>query len=1018
MNFIHYMRSFSTIWLVAFIQFGAASAAYSQTSVAAETAYRELAKSFLEKLEEARTTLDYKFVIQIAEGLQKEFPTAKTIHQRMNCHLLAAKLPTPKMQINAQRVKLLNTQELEKTEQICFEGLDVDPSTGKNYLSGNYTKVLRLICLVSEARCNILKAKRVDPPSQDFGGFGLAFDFSYSTADDGMNLTEEELDKSIVLSKLIRPLRTKAIENFNEKKYTEAIHNYSELIQLDPYRAAYFASRALAKGKLRDFAGGIADLNTASLLEPKDGDWPLQRSWLRYSAGGDWRGVEKDVKIAESNDRDNAIYVLDRKANFLKDQNQRFLKSVAKAPSYVRFQQKEWDTSPLSGYWFRYEYADMESKIKVRMSALDYKLNAFSQPFLEICDLNQNTPCRKQLISGCNVEDGCEDIRRNIVFKNPILKIFSDLNLQNVLLTVPLQFQQWDTDSPKKNTKIYTPGLSGALMGPYRPDEVTVFIDPTFKHLNAVRILAVRRFQSNYDALEPIYGYIDKKLILEKTTYFTDPEQAANVIEQQTPPSFSTMPRVQSPYNAVHPMLDPRRVVISGTNSLLGKYAFVRIFSGNVRCSGTVVGSNITVVTAGHCLNGNTEFDVVYTARDGREIKRRARLIRSPFEDRVKLASQIGLHPNQQGALYASTDWAILKLESKFNDEILPLPLADLGHALAPSNRSLTYIVGFPGDVPTNLPTASACFSSHRNSIDTRISWSSNDNFIAEVSINACVSYNGNSGGGAIILENGQPKFLGVVSGGGNANFISGCNEYSYDQQNRGKEKIALQLLNDADAQLLVRETGKKIWSFSFDEIQKNVPHVASLVERVVALSKSIPSKSIEIGSMGSVDAKKICQFKDYAAPFVEGNKSNLGLSTWLFKDIQSLTGAKYTLTPIAGITHLANPVNGYLLHADFRDWIPSKAACLLYQPRPPYAPGQTINLSNENTCEVPATILGQSTNLPQAHLLSAAVVSGSLVLYNKSNKSIVAGYEGVVERCAIDPDYFCRLHDVINLPQ
>jgi len=545
-----------------------------------------------------------------------------------------------------------------------------------------------------------------------------------------------------------------------------------------------------------------------------------------------------------------------------------------------------------------------------------------------------------------------------------------------------------------------------------------VFIDPTFKHQQVVRILAIARFLGQYQAMEPVYGYIDKKHILDKTTYVGDPlGNAVNFIEKAMHPSFSVLPQVASPYNAIHPILDPRRVVMSGTNSLLGRYAFVRVFSSKGRCSGAVVGDNVTVITAGHCVIGNTEFDIVYTSRDGREIKRKARLVRSPFEDRVKLASQFGLHPNQQTSLYVAADWAILKLESKFNDEILPLPLADLGKALAPTNKSLTYIVGFPGDVPSNLPTASACYSSHRNSSDTRTSWSSNSNLVAALTIGDCVIYKGNSGSAAIVIEDGRPKFLGVLSAGGDPNYLSGCEEFTYAQGSSGMKKIAGQFLTDAEEQLLNRKTQRRFIQMSFDDVEKYAPQVASLAQRVVALSKSFPSKNIELGSADNVDQKRTCQFKDYSAPFRESNKAALSISTWLFKDIQSLTGAQFELTPVAGITHLANSVNGFLFHADFRDWIPSKDACLRYQPRPTYMPGQVINLTDDSTCEVPATTLEQSTNLPKSHGLSAAVVSGSLVLYNKSSNFIVSGYEGVVERCIIEPDYFCKLHDVISLP-
>lgn len=770
-----------------------------------------------------------------------------------------------------------------------------------------------------------------------------------------------------------------------------------------------------------DYAGGISDLDAASLLEPKNGEWPLKRSWVRYSAG-DWRGKDRDLKIAAQIDRDFAKYKIINNDSLPANINRKFFKSVATKPSYVRFQQNEWEDNPLVGYWFRYEYIDTDAKVNVRLSALSYRLNAFSNTSLEICDLNKNMPCRPIPTSSCDDSEKCENVQRYVPYGGPIFKIFSNPDLKQILHSVPLQFKQWDTDGPRSSNKIYTPGIGGDLKGPYRPDEIEILVDPTFKHPYAERVVAVRRFIGNFYAIEPTYGYLEKKRLLEKTIY-SDDRPGALVIEKVSDPGFKAMAKVASPYNAISPQSDLRRTVMSGTNSLFGKYAFVRIFSKSGGCSGAVVGDSTTVVTAGHCLHGDTEYDVIYTARDGREIKRKARVIKSPFENREKLANQFGLHPNQQEALYISTDWAILKLDSKFGDDILPIPLADIGKALAPSNKSLTYIVGFPGDIPSNTPTVSACYSPYRNSIDTKVSWASNFNFSVALKISDCVTFNGNSGGSAIVLEDGQPKFLGVLSGGErdtSSNILAGggCEEFIYDKGVTGKKSIASLFMNSVDKDKLAQASGKNYFEQTFTDFEKYAPGFANMAERTIDLSRALPSHKLVVHYAANTIKEENCSFKDYSAPFKTVKSSFVGVSTWLFNDIQEITGAKYNLSPVIGTTHFGNPKSKFLLHADFRDWLPKKPICLRYEPRAEYMPGHTIDLSVEAVCEVPLAMIEESSNINKSHGLGVAVVSGSLIIFNRKNNAIVSSYEGVIERCFVDSDYFCRLHDSIDLPQ
>ncbi len=54
-----------------------------------------------------------------------------------------------------------------------------------------------------------------------------------------------------------------------DKHYSKAIELYSKAIDLDPYKAVYWANRAFAHHKLEEYGSAVADATQALACDPK-----------------------------------------------------------------------------------------------------------------------------------------------------------------------------------------------------------------------------------------------------------------------------------------------------------------------------------------------------------------------------------------------------------------------------------------------------------------------------------------------------------------------------------------------------------------------------------------------------------------------------------------------------------------------------------------------------------------------------------------------------------------------------
>jgi len=90
-----------------------------------------------------------------------------------------------------------------------------------------------------------------------------------------------------------------AWENLRQKRYSEAVVNYSFAIEKSPSTAYYYNGRAEVKIVMQDYLGAVADLNTAITLKPEDGDYYLNRWKARSVIEGYHRTLEDYIHALE-----------------------------------------------------------------------------------------------------------------------------------------------------------------------------------------------------------------------------------------------------------------------------------------------------------------------------------------------------------------------------------------------------------------------------------------------------------------------------------------------------------------------------------------------------------------------------------------------------------------------------------------------------------------------------------------------------------------------------------------------
>lgn len=108
-----------------------------------------------------------------------------------------------------------------------------------------------------------------------------------------------EVDKALALDpKNIRAYELRADANkFIDDK--ETAEDYTHLIALNPASYKYYVKRGELKSDLKDYAGAIADFNTAIGMEPKYAPAYLSRSITRHTMG-DKAGSDRDMNLYEA----------------------------------------------------------------------------------------------------------------------------------------------------------------------------------------------------------------------------------------------------------------------------------------------------------------------------------------------------------------------------------------------------------------------------------------------------------------------------------------------------------------------------------------------------------------------------------------------------------------------------------------------------------------------------------------------------------------------------------------------
>jgi tetratricopeptide (TPR) repeat protein len=124
-------------------------------------------------LSEARDIENYDKPNAWVKSFMTQYPKAVMEANKFQCHIDVAKLPTPAIRLNDEKMKALDSRELKLFEETCFGGL-VGFTEGRYALSDSYTALIRLICQNNADACDELETKRVIPADKSAVGFKWA----------------------------------------------------------------------------------------------------------------------------------------------------------------------------------------------------------------------------------------------------------------------------------------------------------------------------------------------------------------------------------------------------------------------------------------------------------------------------------------------------------------------------------------------------------------------------------------------------------------------------------------------------------------------------------------------------------------------------------------------------------------------------------------------------------------------------------------------------------------------------
>lgn len=1033
---------------MALLLFGHFTMALAQQESPAELAYLGMAKEFSALVERARNDNDYQAASTRIAKFSAEYPEAKRQVARLNCMVAASHFPAPDLSINHRRLNAIPASDLLKVERVCAEGIETYPDSGAPRPSDAHRKVIVILCLIHKADCGALRPLRSDPPNTRVGGYHGTigpFNVTPESAQRSASYTNVEALEIERLDKQTRPLFIEASRMRRAGKHAEAVEVLTQLLQLNPYEGSYFRMRASSFMALKQFVRAEQDFTTAISLSDKSSELVGQRAkalWLQGKSAFDralidynqavlwaptdsrwvgWRGqlLHEMGRQAEGDTDVRKAIALDTLPSRFQSSKQGpdlfvdGLVVLRSKEAHIDWSTKDRGDGNTYAHWVQSTYESSAEGLSSTVLYQEGNWPTVLEPSITLC--NKSTPqlCRAvQFSSPTNSNNFVKPTR--YLNSSPAIKIYRTPSLDDISTTIPtVSYGRYIGEAE-------IVGVWGKNHLPFE-STIQVIIDDTFDHPRAARLIAIGRF-INGSGYEPIVGYVAKSSVTAPNEGYREVESPElKTVYASADEAVSRLARLPSPFNAIDLGMDPRRVYSSTPKGLLKSFGFVSVVNEErgTACSAALVGNSKTIITAGHCVGANGSVVVQYLDGRGNAHKRSALVVENPHALRAGSTSEIpamlGVKPDQQKALAVLSDWAVLRLDSAFPDEAIPLQPVDLGRYLSPVSPSPVYVVGFPGDVPLKTPTLSVC-TPPLNSSNRVVAWSSNTVNSMMLGLRNCISFSGNSGGPVLVIQDGELKFLGVVAAS-KSDFLFGC--YSFHFDNLGD------LTQIASRRYLTKEQGDEIfkfakangghWPWRMIDLKEVFPALYEYSMRASSIALSLPILNSSPPRADSSEEREKCTFRPYWAPFKHYQEVNITSGTLLFERIAKESNRRVITTPAIGKTVFSLPRESRLVTSRGKglfEFVNGTAErCLKYLSRRELTPGARF-VDEPTDCVLDASVLEKALNLGRGHDYQLVLRQGTLIVLRKSDSKLLRSYEGVMQACIANPLRNCHLQD------
>jgi hypothetical protein len=685
----------------------------------------------------------------------------------------------------------------------------------------------------------------------------------------------------------------------------------------------------------------------------------------------------------------------------------------------------------LDGKYFsekRYEWRDTSLDATVRLEVVKTPagISSSASKTMQVCNEKE-----------CREHDG----KLGAYIGPQPIRLFKDSRLTEPLHDIPLAYAQWDEGRAGK--------FSTAGAGISRHSNA-LLIDPDTETKDSVRVRFLCRSADVLNCFEPISGYIAKRFVLRDANgdyirslsdaiklasdtiksnndHYRFPRVAParwnELLDRLNPSSVSKLPRVASPYNAAFDYLDIRRKLELGRAIGLEEYGFLKVISSKGSgCSGALVGDQSTVVTAGHCLKTKNDNVIVRYVYHDAVTEVPGKVIDTPYFDldSMRLKAATNAKTEYKNGRQHVADWAVIKLDRPLPKNIKPIQVADYGKVLSGENYpQMSFAVGFPADIDSDQPILSPC-----GPIDifgSRITFSDNTDWMAAIHTGKCLIFQGNSGGPLLVLKNGEPQFVGVLSQSEQHMALLDCPDYY------GSDTSDIQIADvfgaydrlgkdDQGRSLFDRQESNSLSSFDKEMLER-----AAKLKAIDSRNPVMTIIQTSFDSYSKTDKKDVCKFKKFVVPLLRMNfDAVFTASKWMLDTIAQVSGKSAPQTITEGVTVFSNPVTGTLIHTygrGLKELLPQKLGCLHRTGSEyPETNGSVSKLLlDDGFCDVSkkARSAFRLSKYQAINDVGFAAYHGNLLVFDRRSNDLLATYYGVIERCLAER-FMCQMHIVL----